>query len=665
MNNNLINVNTLSPFKRICMTIGELPSSYLDSMTYYETLVWLCNYLEETVIPTVNNNGLAVEELQQKYIELKTYVDEYFENLDVQNEINNKLDEMAQDGTLGEVMENYLDPLLQAYKSQIDGEIDDQNDLIQAQNDTIQELSNNTAATLDNMNTKLNQISTTTPIVVNSTSDMTDTTKIYVLTTDGKWYYYNGTNFVEGGTYQSTGIADYSISMDKIDIVSLRSFLQNKEINMFNKNTVTSGGFYNNGSWVTNANYSSSDYIPVISNMIFLKNCGGASFYDSTKTYLSGSWSSSAVYMTVAINTGSPGNIDLDDVNVIFNGSYQPEASYLETIDNPSMINIEMLKSIYKDKIVNMFNTNEYVTGGFYNHNNNGNFVSNSGFASTGLIPVLSSNIYTNGANHRCFYDKDLAFTGSTYSSDAVYMREAINLSSSTVAGTVVCFGGTPSGTLKYLECETINPISKLEGLKISLVGDSMVTDGYATWKPIYTSTYNVTFNTPVGGHGGDITVFSQYVNTVNTDCDVVIVWAGTNDWYHGQPMGAITDAASTGVSVLASWKYVLDYLSENLPTKKILAITPSPRWYRTEDTPNVNEYGENINSEGYSLRELSDQIEKLCNLYSIPCLNMMNLAGWNINNYTTYLADGIHQNSTGGAKVADLITAYLTNFVL
>ena len=129
--------------------------------------------------------------------------------------------------------------------------------------------------------------------------------------------------------------------------------------------------------------------------------------------------------------------------------------------------------------------------------------------------------------------------------------------------------------------------------------------------------------------------------------------------------MGSITDNPSYGVNVLASWKYVLEYLSTNLPSKKILAITPSPRWYKVEDTPDVNQYGENINSQGYSLRQLSDEIEKLCNLYSIPCINMMNLAGWNKNNYTQYLRDGIHQNNNGGYKVANLITAYLTNFVL
>ena len=110
MNNEELNIDVqkLKPFTRFIYTIGVLPTSYLLSMTYEEQLIWLCNYLKETVIPTVNNNGLAVEELQAKYIELKSYVDNYFDNLDVQEEINNKLDEMVEDGTLQEIIADYL-----------------------------------------------------------------------------------------------------------------------------------------------------------------------------------------------------------------------------------------------------------------------------------------------------------------------------------------------------------------------------------------------------------------------------------------------------------------------------------------------------------------------------------------------------------------------------
>ena len=114
------------PLKKICMTIGELPSSYLETMTYYEMLIWFINYLRDNIIPTVNANGEAVEELQVLFVELQNYINNfkdsidedvenleeymnnYFENLDVQDEINNKLDQMLEDGDLEQIIEQFL-----------------------------------------------------------------------------------------------------------------------------------------------------------------------------------------------------------------------------------------------------------------------------------------------------------------------------------------------------------------------------------------------------------------------------------------------------------------------------------------------------------------------------------------------------------------------------
>lgn len=105
----MIPINRLNPFRRFCMTIGELPTSYVESMSYAELLTWLCNYLQNTVIPAINTNAEAVTELQNLYQELKTYVDNYFENLDVQTEINNKLDDMAESGELTDIIAQYLE----------------------------------------------------------------------------------------------------------------------------------------------------------------------------------------------------------------------------------------------------------------------------------------------------------------------------------------------------------------------------------------------------------------------------------------------------------------------------------------------------------------------------------------------------------------------------
>ena len=114
------------PLKKICMTIGQLPTAYLETLSYYEMLVWFIEYLKNNIIPTINNNASAVQEVQsivlslQEYInnyknsidsdveELEEYMNNYFENLDVQEEINNKLDQMLEDGVLEQIIEQFI-----------------------------------------------------------------------------------------------------------------------------------------------------------------------------------------------------------------------------------------------------------------------------------------------------------------------------------------------------------------------------------------------------------------------------------------------------------------------------------------------------------------------------------------------------------------------------
>lgn len=105
----MINTTYLPPFKRMCVTIGNLPTSFMESMSYYEALQWLYNYLDKEVIPAINTEGEAITELQAAMITLKDYVDNYFENLDIQTEIDNKLDEMAESGELADIIAQYLE----------------------------------------------------------------------------------------------------------------------------------------------------------------------------------------------------------------------------------------------------------------------------------------------------------------------------------------------------------------------------------------------------------------------------------------------------------------------------------------------------------------------------------------------------------------------------
>ena len=77
---------------------------------------------------------------------------------------------------------------------------------------TIESVNNN----INSLDTKVNSLASGSPLVASSISDMTDTTRVYVNTTDGHWYYYNGSQWTNGGVYQATGIAEKSIEYDHL-----------------------------------------------------------------------------------------------------------------------------------------------------------------------------------------------------------------------------------------------------------------------------------------------------------------------------------------------------------------------------------------------------------------------------------------------------------------
>lgn len=230
MNNDTLieTVETLdtSPFKKMVMTIGELPTSFIESMTYYEMLAWFCDYLQNTVIPTVNNNADVSEELQNKYIELHDYVENYFDNLNVQEEINQKLDNMAMDGSLTALIADYVTPIQEAFEAEINENIEE---TTAAQNTRISRVENLVSSAVSG-----------TPLVASSTSEMTDTNRIYVNSSNGHWYYYDGSSWQDGGTYQATALDDNSVDTNNL-VTPLQSQFQQTIIDTTEDITVENG----------------------------------------------------------------------------------------------------------------------------------------------------------------------------------------------------------------------------------------------------------------------------------------------------------------------------------------------------------------------------------------------------------------------------------------
>ena len=103
-----MNINTKIPkLRRFVLQNFPFIESDFDAITDYQLICKVVEYLN-SVIQQTNNLTDATVGLIDAFNELKAYVENYFDTLDVQEEINNKLEAMVEDGTLQEIITAYI-----------------------------------------------------------------------------------------------------------------------------------------------------------------------------------------------------------------------------------------------------------------------------------------------------------------------------------------------------------------------------------------------------------------------------------------------------------------------------------------------------------------------------------------------------------------------------
>lgn len=172
----------LRPFNLFMKNNFPFIENTFEALDTYGLICELVKYLN-VAIENVNTTEENITLLSNAFNELNDYVSNYFDNLDVQEEINNKLDQLVYDGTLTDILENLFTTL----KNKIDA--------------VASGSPAGVYATFDDL----------------STADP-DHSRIYVVTVNGHWYYWDNTTslWTDGGTYQASEVSENDPTIKKI-----------------------------------------------------------------------------------------------------------------------------------------------------------------------------------------------------------------------------------------------------------------------------------------------------------------------------------------------------------------------------------------------------------------------------------------------------------------
>lgn len=164
-------------------------------------------------------------------------------------------------------------------------------------------------------------------------------------------------------------------------------------------------------------------------------------------------------------------------------------------------------------------------------------------------------------------------------------------------------------------------------------------------------SCYSVTSN-----YGSTITPITQRYQNIPNDCDLIVIFAGSNDWGHNTPIGTITDM--TDISLYGALNTVISGVLEANPGVRLVLITPLHRWGfgdYTEDTGN--------NGQGYPLKAYVDAIKNCAEMWGVPVIDLFSTGCLNPRVSaikTNYVTDGLHPNAKGHNILAKRILPML-----
>lgn len=505
----------------------------------------------------------------------------------------------------------------------------------------------------EDLQKQINALNNGSPIPVSSVAAMTNTSRIYVNTSDGKWYYHNGSSWIPAATYQATGIGDNEITSEKrtpvgdygyllsekgditIDIDNLKISVNATHTLIFRNRIIT----VDPKTFDIPSRKPYMLYFDIVErDFRFHRPSDDVHRANENCVYLG----------YIAVADGAYTHLNCPKYTVIFGGN---KIGYV----NGTQLKPVRAADLLSGKVsIDTANKQITFTSAVYS----------LGFR---YITISSTLTYEEESAAR------IKYVVYDQTANAVKVYENRNSENIDEILLFAFYAGKLYHSYVNRHLYTINgiaegnPTDKLYGKTAAFIGDS-ITRGAGSSTP-FTDYLAQETSLTVSNFGVDGSCIADKASETaqsfidrmaSYECaDIIGVMGGTNDFWNNVPMGTIDDSETN--TFYGALNTLAQHIITTFPGSYFFFMTPI-MGYRGHRT-GVAEFPYPKNSQNLTLDDYCNAIRNVSEKYSIPLLDMKKNSGMcpliESEDLRLY-SDGVHPNATGYQQIAKTIGRFL-----